>query len=182
MQVTILIPSVRELSKEFMESIKGRRYIILKNEKVNPYYKLITMCETEYFYFLEDDDLLAKSFPNDIDLPDEYDGMTGSYLQHQNMEIDKTYKTRRITDITKENFQLGQVIFRNNEKVVNLFKDALKCEYCTLGCTHNDYFIYNEIRALKTEKFFFIQGTKGDNISTNLEKSFCKGCKYNKGF
>lgn len=184
MDITILIPNTRPLSPEFRESIKGRNYVIMSNNHGNVYYDLLlTLGEYKGFvYFLEDDDMLSRSFPKTLDLEPEYDGIVGNYLQAQSMEIEKDHKQRLITTIDKESFQLSQCIFRYSDKLLECFRDIVPCKHVSIGCVHNDYFIYEKLNLKKTNNFLFIQGSKGDNISTKAEKNFCKGCKYNKGF
>lgn len=184
MDITILIPNTRPLSPEFIESIKDRNYVIMSNNHGNVYYDLLlTLGDYKGFvYFLEDDDMLSRSFPKTLDLEDMYDGIVGNYLQAQSMEIEKDHNQRYIRDISRENFQLSQCIFRYSEKLLHLFRDIVPCKHLGIGCVHNDYFIYEKLNLKKTSNFLFIQGSKGDNISTKAEKNFCKSCKYNKGF
>ena len=187
MDITILIPNTRPLSPEFRESIKDRNYVIMSNNHGNVYYDLLCTLGAlghykGFVYFLEDDDTLSRSFPKTLDLEDMYDGIVGNYLQAQSMEIEKDHNQRYIRDISRENFQLSQCIFRYSEKLLYLFRDIVPCKHLGIGCVHNDYFIYEKLRLKKTNNFLFTQGSQGDNISCKAEKSFCKGCKYNKGF
>jgi hypothetical protein len=187
MDITILIPNTRPLSPEFRESIKDRNYVIMSNNHGNVYYDLLCTLGAfrdykGFVYFLEDDDMLSRSFPKTLDLEPEYDGIVGNYLQAKSMEIEKDHKQRLITTIDKENFQLSQCIFRYSDKLLECFRDIVPCKHVSIGCVHNDYFIHQKLNLKKTNNFLFVQGSKGDNISTRAEKNFCKGCKYNKGF
>ena len=183
-EITILVPNTRPLSREFISTLEQYNHVIMTNNKDNVYYDLLlTLGDYKGFvYFLEDDDMLSKSFPKTLDLESEYDGIVGNYLQAQSMETGKDHKQRLITAIDKENFQLSQCIFRYSDKLLEYFRDIVPCKHVSIGCVHNDYFIYQKLHLKKTSNFLFIQGSKGDNISTNAEKNFCKGCKYNKGF
>lgn len=184
-EITILVPNTRLMSIEFISALKQYNHVIMTNNKGNVYYDLLLTLGRDYngfVYFLEDDDTLSKSFPKTLDLEPEYDGIVGNYLQAQSMEIEKDHKQRLITNIDKESFQLSQCIFRYSDKLLEYFRDIVPCKHVSIGCVHNDYFIYKKLNLKKTNNFLFIQGSKGDNISTKAEKNFCKMCKYNKGF
>lgn len=186
--VVLLIPNTRILSEEFSERARDYERIIIVDDNENVYYNLLMKLKERYedyngfVYFLEDDDLLSKSFPHRINLEDEYDGLVGNYLQARSMEIEKDYKHRLVSSIDKENFQLGRCIFRFSDKIIELFRDIVPCDHLKMGCVHNDYFIFEKLNLKKTNQFFFIQGSHGDNVSCRMERNVCKGCVYNKGF
>lgn len=138
---------------------------------------LISKVKTEYFYILEDDDILSHTFYNNLNFLDgKNDLIKGFYVT---CETYKTFLKRIVRDDGFRWFQFSQIIFKTS-----IF-DVPKLEFKCSPCIHLDWYIYQHLskkyKVLKTKNIFFIQTCDGeDNVSfpefSNLEK--CKFCKF----
>ena len=147
-------------------------YNSTKNNSINKiYFDLIKNVETEYFYFLEDDDILLNTF--DFLLKEEkrksyYIGLYKINKKHDQFSNKELYdQIRNIKNIFKLNpedlpwFQLGQILFKT--KKIKWFPNK---EH-----TYNDFYLLkNNPGSLKfIYQYFFIQGWSEDSYSQNFK-------------
>jgi len=182
----LIINCDNRLSKDNCLYIKKYFYIIekyfpnfkvlynsTKNNSINKiYYDLIKNVETEYFYFLEDDDILLNSF--DFLLQEErklsyYFGLYKIHPKHEQFTNKELYdQIQKLKDIFKLNpldlewFQLGQVLFKT-EKI----KWFPKEEH-----SYNDFYLVknNPGSSKLILQPFFEQGWSEDSYSQNFFK------------
>ena len=142
--------------------------------------QVIEQASGEYIYVLEDDDYLAKHFYSILDKLNDYDLITGGYLDGTSVNM---RQPKIIFDLDRVNFQFGQMIFKRE---LFHFNAALYNRPCGETCVTYDYAWYQNMlsrtkRVLNTKTTFFIQSHDGqDNISypefTDLYK--CRECPY----
>lgn len=130
---------------------------------------------SDFVYYLEDDDVMLKSFRKVLDLLKDKT-ICGSYFH-----VNKLLKFRqRVIPFSSESpeFQLSQVVFKRKDLNFSNLKDK-----CNGDCIFNDYYLFkNSVKDFDVASFcFYRQTTDGrDNISfsefTNLEK--CKRCAF----
>ena len=130
---------------------------------------------SDFVYYLEDDDVMLKSFRKVFSLLKDK-VICGSYF-HEDKFLDLH---QRITKFSSESaeFQLSQVVFKRKDLNFSNLKDK-----CNGDCIFNDYYLFkNSVKDFDVASFcFYRQTTDGrDNISfsefTNLEK--CKRCAF----
>ena len=140
---------------------------------------LIKQCETEYLYFLEDDDILKTNF--DFLLPstestkwmDEFDYYFGYYLSHEREGVSVVKLKRWFSTLLKKNnmhkklltgvpedlkhFQLGQLVIKKRcIKKIPINNDK-----------YNDYYLFkdNPGSIKYIDKVFYKQGLSHYSIS-----------------
>lgn len=156
--------------KKILNNIPHKILNIRNQGNLNSIYKgLIESCETEYFYFLEDDDILLTDF--DFVKGNRLSYYFGLYKIHPNHDEftnkELYYQIKNIKNIFKfepENlpwFQLGQVLFKT--KKIKWFPEK---EH-----TYNDfYLIKNNPGSVKiVYQNFFKQGWCKDSYSQNFK-------------
>jgi len=168
----IYVKKYRDIIEQFFPNYKIL-YNSTKNNSINKiYYDLIKNVETEYFYFLEDDDILLNTFDfllKEEKRKDYYLGLYKINIKHEDFNESRIIKEfKKIKNIFKLNsedvswFQLGQVLFKT-EKI----KWFPKEEH-----TYNDFYLLkNNPGSLKfIYQYFFIQGWSEDSYSQNFFK------------
>lgn len=156
-------------------------YISTKNDSINKiYYNLIQKTKTEYFYFLEDDDMLLNDF-NFLEDSKKYSYFFGLYIindKHENVTnsaiINSVQSIKKIFKVKPEDiplFQLGQVLFKT--KNIKWFP--------TEEHTYNDfYLVKNNPGSIKhIYQYFFKQGWSEDSYSQNFLKNKIKESNEN---
>ena len=147
-------------------------YNSTKNDSINKiYFDLIKNVETEYFYLLEDDDILLNTFDFLLEEEKRKDYYIGLYKINKNHDqfsnkklYDQIRKIKNLFNLNPEDlpwFQLGQVLFKT--KKIKWFPNE---EH-----TYNDFYLLkNNPGSLKfIYQYFFIQGWSEDSYSQNFK-------------
>jgi len=168
----IYVKKYREIIEQCFPNYKIL-YNSTANNSINKiYYDLIKNVETEYFYFLEDDDMLMNTF-DFLSLENKklsyYLGLYKINLKHDNFNNKELYdQIKNLKNIFKLNpedipwFQLGQVLFKT--KKIKWFPKEVH--------TYNDFYLLkNNPGSLKIIfQYFFKQGWSEDSYSQNFSK------------
>ena len=151
-------------------------YFYYQGKNLSDVYKyLVSMVQTEYLYFLEDDDFLLPNFEEKIKNELDHDLIIGKYIPcDRDYSSKRTFKytmgiTKDLMDINNEYFQLGQVIFKT--EIFDGFK------WFNNSDIHNDYRLVHSLMKDNNykyiNKFLYRQNYVGDNISINPKISHC---------
>ena len=150
------------------------KYFYNKFNNLTEIYKFLSdNANGKFVYFLEDDDVMMKSFRKVFSLLNDK-VICGSYF-HEDKYLDLH---QRITKFSSESsdFQLSQVVFKKEDLNFSNLLDK-----CNGNCIYNDYYLFkNSVKDFEEVSFcFYRQTTDGyDNISfkefSNLEK--CEKC------
>ena len=158
-----------------MEDLRVKYFYNKFNNLTEIYKFLSDNANGKFVYFLEDDDVMMKSFRKVFSLLNDK-VICGSYF-HEDKFLDLH---QRITKFSSESadFQLSQVVFKKEDLNFSNLQDK-----CNGNCIYNDYYLFkNSVKDFDVASFcFYRQTTDGrDNISfsefTNLEK--CKRCAF----
>ena len=150
------------------------KYFYNKFSNLTEIYKFLSdNANGKFVYFLEDDDVMMKSFRKVFSLLNDK-VICGSYF-HEDKFLDLH---QRVTKFSSESadFQLSQVVFKKEDLNFSNLLDK-----CNGNCIYNDYYLFkNSVKDFEEVSLcFYRQTTDGyDNISfkefSNLEK--CKNC------
>ena len=143
--------------------VPGATYFYEKHDDLSDTYKMLfNKAKGEYVYFLEDDDYITKNFFKHLDF--SYDIMYMNFIRFD--EIIQDYEF--IMEEQNDEFQLSQI----------LFKKDLVTEFPKGNLLHNDWFLFQHIKA-KTNNIkiiknkMFVQTIDGnDNISMTKNERF----------